>query len=314
MSDDITMALSVMAADLSIVNHDGWELPNQTPMPDLRQHPLLVNGVSKWEWAERHLRALHHNIESYFAEPANKSVLRADLDAESGDHIFRVASIPDTAVIAEHFQLSLADVAGNLRHALDQFAWRLACEFAGGEPKDPKGVHFPIRDERDDFANHEGRARRQFDPRHWEFFERFQPYHGVADRPDRWTGPYAHQLTLLSDLTNSDKHRATEPVLLIPTQFGFRVQIDGPPMEIDGHAFRRSEIRTSRVGEIAELGTEVLRARLVEPAEPHIDNAGEMTPHVALAEGRGAVGTLARIAYYVHLMFSEFARDFPPEP
>jgi hypothetical protein len=67
----------------------------------------------------------------------------------------------------------------------------------------------------------------------------------------------------------------------------------------------------SGTGQPIELGLEVMRARLVPPMEPEINPAGVTTPEVGLSDGWGAIGTLQRAHRFVHLMFSEFGREFP---
>jgi hypothetical protein len=51
-------------------------------------------------------------------DPENLAVLRAELDAESGYHIFRIVQMPDMSELACGFIHSIADVANPLRAAL----------------------------------------------------------------------------------------------------------------------------------------------------------------------------------------------------
>ncbi len=50
----------------------------------------------------------------------------------------------------------------------------------------------------------------------------FSRYHGVYDFADSYGGPYVHQLVLLRELANDDKHQDTAPALLTAGSFSFR--------------------------------------------------------------------------------------------
>lgn len=160
MSESWTMAVGFDDTEYTISNESPGH-PDPQPWSQLREHPLLRNAVAKAQWGERHLSALSRSIDEFFSDPVNRAVIRADLDAETDQHVFTLAAVPELAVVREEFSLALADVAGNLREAIDQFAWQLACDFAKGDPPNPTAVHFPIRESADEFVRKEKRARRQ---------------------------------------------------------------------------------------------------------------------------------------------------------
>ncbi len=319
----------------------GGTPPNLIDIEQLRRHRLLAPAASKLGWARRHLAALEHNITETFTFPANHAVIRANLDAQSGEHLFCVSELPVLDQFAEDFAHVVADVAKNLHPALDQLAWQLACDFSTtGFPKDPKGVYFPITDSPDLWAE-QGRARGQISKPHWDFIERFQPYHGVNGRADSWHGDYVHQLAFLRDLANDDKHRIGRPIFMLPSQldltylqiaripvaqakaigitrpgtFMVVTRMDHPvypaPTESIDPNIETNDWQVTGIGKPLELDLEVMRARLVPPVEPEINPAGFARPLVAFGDGRAAVATLQRVESFVHLVLSEFARQFP---
>jgi hypothetical protein len=62
---------------------------------------------------------------------------------------------------------------------------------------------------------------------------------------------------------------------------------------------------------INSLALEVMRVRFFDGALPEIKDAGRVAPQVVLPEGRIAIPTLQRIDRFVHLILSEFAKNFP---
>jgi hypothetical protein len=280
--------------------------PNLTSLDDLDKHPLLGPSIGKFRWGQGHLTSLEQNILQTFGDPANQAIIRADLDSQSGYHVFSVSSLPTVGQFAKQFTNAVADVAKNFHPALDQLAWQLAKVFAApGEPSDPKAVNFPIADTRDTWRKKERRAKLQFRPEHWSFFERFQPYRGVDGRFDSWQGDYVHPLAFLRDLADDDKHRISKPVFLLPQQFDFP-----KGLRVAGQGFARDWIVTG-VGKALELGLEVMRARLISPSEPEINPAGRCRPQVTFRTGDQAIPALQRIERFVHLVLSEFVREFP---
>src|SRR5712692_2316338 len=134
------------------------------PFDDLSEHPLLHTAAGKLRWGHNLLAALENNLIETFSDPVNQAVIQADLDAESGYHVFRISSVPAVLDFAEDFTHAVADIAKNLHPALDQLAWQLACDLApSGKPEDPKGVTFPITDSPDIWKRAK-RARVQFRP------------------------------------------------------------------------------------------------------------------------------------------------------
>jgi hypothetical protein len=141
--------------------------------------------------------------------------------------------------------------------------------------------------------------------------ERFQPYRGVDGRFDSWQGDYVHPLAFLRDLADDDKHRVSKPVFLLPQQFDFPKGLRVADRE---GVVRDKDWSVIGVGKPLELGLEVMRARLVPPAQPEINPAGRCRPQIAFSTGDQALAALQRVERFVHFALSEFAREFPSTP
>jgi hypothetical protein len=171
-------------------------------------------------------------------------------------------------------------------------------------------VKLPICDTEGDW-NNAGRARALLVPEHCGLIKTLQPYQAEDPYADSWHGPYVHPLRLLRDLSNDDKHRDTAPVLLMPTQFQFR-RVDVAQRPSDWFPDQtENDWEVLNPGQEMTVGLEVLRMRLVGDVEPEIHDAARAFPQVALPEGRVAVLTMQRLFRRVHLLLSEFARQFP---
>jgi len=275
----------------------------------------LASARAKWERAEVHRNALEHNLDALALDETQRIVLRAEKDPKTGYHVFRITSLPDLDPILHRVGLAVGDIVHNLRGCLDHITWQLACQKHGGTPPKPARVQFPIGSTVTDLNQRP--VRRDLAGAHWDLMEGFQPYHGIGGRPDSWSGAYVHQLTLLKDLANHDKHRALNTVLLIPA--GIQIEMsDLPgvslvPFEVEVHGYRVPRLFDRRAaGQVVELDLEVARAKLTGPGvKDRFDHAGQVLPQVALAEWRPVVPTMERLSLYVELILREFERLFP---
>lgn len=241
----------------------------------------------------------------------------ADLEPVSGFHIVRIKHLPDLSSFTERVSLEVGEVIHNLRGALDHFAWQLACSFANGQPTNPRQVYFPIC--RPD-AGKPHLDPTYLDPVEWSQIHEYQPCKGRNGRPDSWTGEYIHQLTLIQQLSNDDKHQRLAYVRLEPSQFStISTRTSLPPWIVkttDGLSFApeklsdpdpdTEEISFEHASKHVEPNAEVLRIRA--PAwrtMQEIDNVGEMAPRFALDEDRPVVPTLSRLTEFVRLVLTD---------
>lgn len=163
------------------------------------------------------------------------------------------------------------------------------------------------------------RPPRFLDPTDWLRLHEFQPCKGRNGRPDNWSGDYIHQLSLLQKVSNQDKHQRLSIVLLTPNAFSTSpTRFSLPPGIIragDSFEFLPERVSDpdpeaedfdfSHASQRVELGIEIGRIKV--PAWrllPRIEDAGEVTPRVALDRTRPIFTTLERLADYVQLILS----------
>lgn len=145
------------------------------------------------------------------------------------------------APLCEHWALLIGDCVHNLRSALDNLCFSLARAHRD-PPADPSGIYFPVFDDPQRFQRDAVRTLRQLPPRAAALVERWQPFH----RGDRAL-INRDALFLLKELSNQDKHRLPQVVLMsigqrdhnVGLQFHSDVDatafVDGPPrVEING--------------------------------------------------------------------------------
>ncbi len=123
-----------------------------------------------------------------------------------------------------------------------------------------------------------------------------------------------HPLAILRSLSTHDKHQIIRPVLEIPNRIEFRpipdVRFETFPHQLYGHDIETT-ISMVNASDVVKDGAPVARALLSGPgAKPKIDNAGEISPNITLAEGLPIIETIDRLASHVDLILSEFEALF----
>lgn len=304
-------------------------------------HSLLWSAGEKVRWAETHLEALQRDTWDYLATPGNRPTMCADLDPQSGYHVYTIKRMPDYARLQTNVALGVGDVIGNLRAALDHAIWGVLFPRAVHLPKfDASGVAFPICDEAARLAgSRAGKAiKPHLTPDEWDIILLSlldQPYPGIEGPFNRstwgrWNAGHDHPLRILQSLSNDDKHRLLPTILLLPTSFSLpylgavasreetisstgllAVNVGGQQANTPGDVVRIPDTRTAPYGTPAGLNTEVHWVRYIGNVQPHIEDAGEITPQVAFNDSSGVVHTLDRIACFVKFLLSEFERVLP---
>jgi hypothetical protein len=283
-------------------------------------HPLLVSAVEKVRWAEIHLEALQANIWGYWREPSNAPLLRADLDPQTGYHVFRIKGLPDYSLFRVDAALGIGDVVGNIRAALDHAMWAITNDDVNtGVHPDPEGIAFPIRDDVGKLSG--SRVERAVKPYVssdvWNIVLQSlldQPYPGVdgisGDR-GRWQSGDNHPLRILQDRSNYDKHRLLPTVLLVPQGI---LMANVGQFSLAAEPGDVADMVWTGYGRPIELDVEAFRARLFDSPEPHIENAGQMMPDIAFQDRLLVTGTLDRVACFVKFLLTEFERVLPAIP
>ena len=144
----------------------------------------------KVERAYKHIRELQVALDAFYKE--NRDFLRREVDPESGDHIFKIASVPE---VPGTVPVIAGDILQNLRSALDHLTFRIVSTSPLTTSK--KDIFFPFGESLNDYMASE--RRRKVEQASSEAIKRIdalKPYKGGNDR-----------LWQLSRLNNVDKHR-----------------------------------------------------------------------------------------------------------
>lgn len=282
-------------------------------------HPLLRSSRAKLTWAQRHGQALQANVLAVQADMTNGAPLRADLDPNTGNHVRTIKAMPDFSKFETNVSLSIGDVTGCARAALDHAIWHIVCHHVRGEANvnDARGVSFPICDSVT--ALKKSRAGKtvefQVPTPCWDIIKQAQtdrPYPGAGGPSqvwDRWPNGI-HPFALMRKLTNDDKHRLIPIVLLQSGQWCDPP--DWPPLAADDDWIDIDHAVTS-YGKPMKLGVEVVSQRL-RGAEPHIEDAGYVTPTPCLPGGGRVLIELERILSLVEFFLVKLERALPPPP
>jgi hypothetical protein len=266
----------------------------------------LPNFSSVWAKVERaklHRDVLERQIAEYFRVEANQPRGIGKYDADCDCHIFRITFVPDTLPpLLEGASTALGDIAHNLRSALNHLAYQLALVQAKerGRPltlSERTTVQFPIYSRSKRWTNWQKTNARLFRVEDFAAMKRFQPYRGQAGRPDSWSGPYRHQLTLLAQFSDRDKHRLPNVIAVTPNRFTTFVPVTAV---LSADRWIRS-VPPQRV----VLGTEFHRYAFGSGVG-HMDVEAEITPTISLPKRGSLTSEVDRIAAFVVQIVREF--------
>ncbi|MEV4705411.1 hypothetical protein [Actinoplanes sp. NPDC049316] len=280
----------------------------------------LASGKAKLRWAREHRDRLHGYIDKAFKDPTAWALLSADLEPDTGEHIFRITAVPDYSTVIEAISLHVGDIVHGLRGALDHLAWQLACAHGPMTEQQERAIQFPIHDDPAKFRGN--RTAGCYEPADWARVETYQPFLGLNGRSDSYSGAYVHQLAHLQELSNTDKHRQLSLVLLTSSRFS-TIPVEGghPPWLVKRAGQWTMDVEKinepnpyaappnfDHTSYLVEIGAEVVRYRMTSEHAQRvsIEEAGAVMPSVALVERRPLMATLDRIADYVELVLGEF--------
>jgi hypothetical protein len=271
---------------------------------DFRSRPFF--GVElKIGRARLHGQTLRDSIEVWL----NKKPLTATSEFIEGRFGYRlVVDQFGSPPLLEHWALLVGDCVHNLRSALDNLVYGLA-RLKADPPSDPRGIQFPIFTSKEAFEK-SGAVKstlQQLPHRAAELVTAWQPFH--RETPDHIA---ADALNLLNHLSNQDKHRLPQVVLLSINQRDHQVQlrfdsdedaqafIDGPP---------KVELRTSPI----DVGTALIQ---VVGSRRIADMAGKVTIEAVpaiqtLRNLEGVVPVIDALGRHVTEIFQMFRGEFP---
>lgn len=264
-------------------------------------------SLSKLNRAKHEIDQLDAIIAEEVRRPENRATLRARYNRESKCHEIYISETPDLANFKTNVSIPVGVIVHLLRSSLENLVFYLAQRHTENNIQNPRNISFPISDAADSYDQSSRRCLAELSKRDRETIYAYQPFHGIAGRPDSYSGPYIHQLSLLRDISNSDKHRELVEVSVDPNHFEFTREaseileawsawVQDNPQEY----FQSYEPPLMRIGEIVQ--------QPVETKESLGDDffAGYALAHVAMAERRPVVPTLSRIVEYVKLLLGEF--------
>jgi hypothetical protein len=264
----------------------------------------MTIATKKLDRAKAEIELLDEFIKEQTSNAKNKAVLIVRYDHESEKHQIVIAKVPDLSDLRDHISITVGIIPHLLRSSLDNMTFDRAEKNRIGRLLHPKMLQFPICDDSNDYNKKAKRQVGELSHRDQEIIESFQPYHGLAGRPDHYSGPYIHQLSLLRDLSNSDKHRSVVNILVDPNQFEMSPIVD-PIMDAHDRWVRdnpKEYINSFRPAEM-KVGEVVFEAK-VETERIEVQAVGYATSQIALDERRPAIPTLNRIHTFVGLIHS----------
>jgi len=266
----------------------------------------MAIAIKKIDRASEEIELLDQHIREENLLNENKAKLEARYNADSGKHEIYLSNVPNLDELRAQVSITVSTIVHWLRSALDNMVYERALVNTHDNIQNASQLQFPIVDSQSEFGNVAARQISELSSQDQAIIESFQPYHGVAGRSDSFSGPYIHQLSLLRNISNTDKHREAVNISVDPNSFE-TTAIASPimdsrskwtienPKEYFG-TFRPAEMRVGAVAFEAVVDGKPLKS----PAF-----AGYAVAHFSLDEGRSLIPTLRRIDSYVRNVVEE---------
>ena len=266
----------------------------------------MAIAINKIDRASEEIELLDQYIRKENLLNQNKAKLDARYNADSGKHEIYLSNVPNLDELRAQVSITVSAIVHWLRSALDNMVYERALVNTNDNIQNAQLLQFPIIDSQSDFDTVGLRQISELSTQDQTIIESFQPYHGVAGRPDSFVGPFIHQLSLLRDISNTDKHREIVNISVDPNSFETNV-IASPILDswrkwtVDNpieyfRTFKPVEMRVGRVTFEAVVDGKPLKAPVF---------AGHAVAHFALDEGRSLIATLRRIESYVRKLVVE---------
>jgi len=194
---------------------------------------VVPDHRAKLEWGRRHFESLNDEINSYVASSPYKMAAKYDfLRSEYVAYFEKITPVP------QDWSLRIGDCLHNLRSALDALAFALAVKHVGRSltPQEERRVQFVITDDRDGWPNEARKSLTLLSDDAKQIIESVQPYQTFLQ--DRVCPPFDgpervgyHTLSLIRDLSNTDKHRHVIVSLAVAAASAIVVKGEGFPPE-----------------------------------------------------------------------------------
>ncbi len=266
----------------------------------------MAIAIKKIDRVSEEIELLDQHIREENLIDENKPKLEARYNSDSGKHEIYLSNVPNLDELRAQVSITVGAIVHWVRSALDNMVYERALVNTHDNIQNAGQLQFPIVDSQSEFGNVAARQISELSSQDQAIIESFQPYHGVGGRSDSFSGPYIHQLSLLRNISNTDKHREAVNISVDPNSFE-TTAIASPimdswskwtianPKEYFG-TFRPAEMRVGAVAFEAVVDGKPLKA----PAF-----AGYAVAHFSLDEGRSLIPTLRRIDSYVRNVVEE---------
>jgi hypothetical protein len=270
-------------------------------------------AAKKLDRAETEICLLDKFVREQTAIRENMAVLSARYDKASDKHQIFIAQVPDLSDLRDRISITVGVIVHLLRSSLDNTVFEGAQRNTLGNVLHPERLQFPIFDDADDYRTKATRQIAELSERDQQIIESFQPYHGIAGRPDSYSGPYVHQLSLLRQLSNSDKHRSVVNILVDPNHF--EINQIGTPILAGWtkwtHQNPREYINAFRPAEM-KVGEIIFEAKIEMEEVASSQAVGYAMSQIALDERRPAIPTLKRIHGYIRGLLAAMTDEKTP--
>ena len=270
-------------------------------------HPLA--GIrAKLDRGDEHVRA-YEQCEHELMASANRPDIgiAVRIDREQSRAILRVVRVDELPLTLPAL---IGDAVHNFRSALDHLVFELTFTDSAGGSRLPRGqtlerTMFP---DSDSLTNFEGihvqtRLLAGLTQKHRAQLKRFQPYR------HRKRTTTTHPVRLLIDLSNYDKHRLVQPVLMCASDI--YVEVLESEMR-DCHPAANPDWRSDLVlGVPLEPETEIASLSIeITGPQPQMKVKGTKTLFVGFRNGEGVLDALERMGAYAREIVEFFAPDF----
>ena len=147
---------------------------------------------------------LESELSHWLGESPVRPELQVDSDRQAWQLVARITAPPPV----DEWSIRLGEVVHHLRSGLNNVVYAVASKCAGGVPRSPHTIQFPIFSNEADFERNAERLLGEARSQLYDTVRAFQPF-GMGEE-FLAPGPalrVQHPMALLNDLNNADKHR-----------------------------------------------------------------------------------------------------------
>jgi hypothetical protein len=157
-------------------------------------------------------------IQHYLAEEPFRPDLQIDDDRRAWQVVLRISK----PVPVDDWSILLGEIIHHLRSGLNNVLYNVASKYAGGTPRLPRSIQFPIFSTETDFDKNADRFLGEARSELYDIVRAFQPFGGGDDFLKPGPGLHMlHPMDLLNELSNDDKHRHWRFLPLVPSLIQF---------------------------------------------------------------------------------------------